>query len=200
MLFARPVRAAVTLALGLAFAVLAACGTTPPPPKYPDISFGHLPAFRLAVARIDIVNDYREPLKKPNIEHEFPIAPGRAAERWVRDRLQAGGGEGYAKVTIREASAIETVLKKKSEGIRAALTTEPSERYDVAIEVIIEVSNNRGNRDGVEARYAANRSVLENISLNDREKAQYELTKLTMEGLNEILDREIKRRLSNWLM
>lgn len=185
----------VLIALGVA-----SCGTTPPPPKYPDISFGHLPPYKLAVARIDIVNEYREPLKKPNVEHEFPIAPGRAAERWVRDRMQAGGGDGFAKVTIREASAIETVLKKKSEGIRAAFTTEPSERYDVAIEVIVEVSNSRGNRDGIEGRFAAHRSVLENISLNDREKAQYELVKSTMEGLNEILDREVKRRLLNWLM
>jgi len=189
----RPILVLVVLAL-------AACGTTPPPPKYPDISFGHLAPYKFAVARIDIVNEYREPLKKPNVEHEFPIAPGRAAERWVRDRMQAGGGDGFAKVTIREASAIETILKKRSEGIRGALTTEPSERYDVAIEIIIEVSNSRGNRDGIEGRYAAHRSVLENISLNDREKAQYELVKLTMEGLNEILDREIKRRMMNWLM
>jgi hypothetical protein len=183
-----------------ALVLLSACGSTPPPPKYPDVSFGHLPPFRLAVARIDIVNEYREPMKKPNVEHEFPIAPGRAAERWVRDRLQAGGGDGYAKVTIKEASAVETILRKKTEGLRGALTTEPSERYDVAIELIVEVSNNRGNRDGIEGRYAAHRSVLENISLNDREKTQYELVKTTIEGLNDILDREVKRRLMNWLM
>ena len=189
-----------TLIAATALALLGACGTTPPPPKYPDIAFGHLQPFRLAVGRINIVNEYREPMKKPNVEHEFPIAPGRAAERWVRDRLQAGGGDGYAKVTIKEASAIETVLRKKTEGLRAALTTEPSERYDVAIEFVIEVSNNRGNRDGIEGRYAAHRSVLESISLNDREKTQYELVKTTMEGLNDILDREIKRRLLNWLM
>jgi len=182
-----------------AAAPLAACQSAPPP-KYPDIAFGHLKPYRLAVARIDVVNEYREPLKKPNVEHEFPIAPGRAAERWVRDRLQAGGGDGVAKVIIKEASAIETSLRKKTEGVRAFLTTEPSERYDVAIEMIIEVSNNRGNRDGIEARFSGNRGVLENVSLNDREKTQYELTRQVMDGLNEILDREIGRRLGVWLM
>jgi hypothetical protein len=47
---------------GLAASSLAACSDSPARQRLPELTYGHLGTFRLDVARIDIVNQYRSPL------------------------------------------------------------------------------------------------------------------------------------------
>ena len=70
------------LALGILALGLAACETTPPPPKLPELTFTHLGPLKLNVARIDIVSKYRSPLRAPNVEHLFPTPPQKALRTW----------------------------------------------------------------------------------------------------------------------
>ena len=186
-------------ALAFAVLVVAACETAPPKPQYPDISYAHLPKIRLDVARIDVARAYVSPGQPPNVEHLFPLRPADVAERWARDRLEAVGADGAARVAIKQASVVETTLPRTG-GIQGAFTTEQSERYDGVIEMAIEVTRAADARRGeVSSRTSRSRSVPENASLNDREKVWFEMTEAMMNDVNGSLERQIREHLGAFL-
>ncbi|MBM3568607.1 MAG: hypothetical protein FJX46_07600 [Alphaproteobacteria bacterium] len=183
-----------TLLLALALSALgAACTQAPPRPTFPDISFAHQPPFRFTVANIEVVNEAAK------AEAVFPVAPIDAAQRWARDRLQAGGGDGSLRFVIREASAKETELAKKTEALRDRMTAQPIERYDAAIDVAVVYRDPSGFSTTAQARSAAYRTGHEDDSINEREKKRYELVRDVMRELDAFLDAEIKRHLSQHL-
>ena len=185
-------------ALLLAMAV-AGCASGPTAPSYPEIRFADKPQILLDVARVDIVETYRPPLKAPNVEHLFPVRPSHAARQWARDRLRASGATGRAEVVIRDASATETTLKR-TEGVRGAFTTDQAERYDAAITISVHILDSLGKEQAnasATARYS--RTVAENVTLNDRERVWYHMTTAMMHALDKALEGEIERSLAAFL-
>ena len=183
------------------FAALAAaaCASTPPVPTFPEIRFTDRPPIRLDVARIDIVDAYRRPLKPPNVEHLFPVSPSDAARQWIHDRLRAAGGAGRAEAIVRTASVTETALER-SGGLRGAFTTDQTERYDAEIAIEIRIFDDAGTQ---RARAAAttrrSQTVSEDITLNDRERAWYRMTETMMRALDKALEGQMKKSLSAFL-
>ncbi len=176
-----------------------ACETTAPPAGFPQLSFAHLPPITLDVARIEIVNEFRSPGTKPNVEHLFPVKPSYAADRWGRDRLKPGGRSGVARMTIRRASVVEVALPRTT-GIKGMLTTDQSERYDGVIEIAIAVLDAGGRQRGaVVSRAQRSRSVPESISLYEREKIWFEMVEAMMNDLNGALETQIRTHLGNML-
>ncbi|HXQ51350.1 MAG TPA: hypothetical protein VN802_09680 [Stellaceae bacterium] len=174
--------------LGLA----AGCSTPPPRPSFPDLRFTAQPPIQLNVARIDVVTAYQAPFRPPNVEHSFPVTPAHAMENWAHDRLKAVGTSGRAVFSIRNASVIETELPRTT-GIQGALTTEPSQRYDLALEANVQIVDDKG----LEARSATvqsslSKSVLEGITPNDRETAWYGMVKDAMANFDGQMEREIR--------
>ena len=179
--------------------VAAGCTSGPTAPSYPEIRFADTPPILLDVARVDIVETYRPPLKAPNVEHLFPVRPSHAARRWARDRLRAGGAKGRAEVDIRDASATETALKR-TDGVRGAFTTDQAERYDAAITISVHILDSLGKElanASATARYS--RTVAENVTLNDRERVWYRMTTAMMQALDKALEGEIRRSLAAFL-
>lgn len=171
---------------------LAACETPPPRPTYPDIRFTGEAPIRLAVAGIDIQNEFKPSFRSPNVEHLFPVPPSRAAENWARDRLQAGGGTARARFAIKDAAVVEIELKKKSEGITGAFTKEPAERYDANLEATLDILDDRGFPvRTVTVKTARSQSVLEGITPNDREQVWYDMTKGLMADFDKQMTAEI---------
>ena len=188
-------RAATLMGSLLVLGVLTACETTAPQPPTPELSYGDLPPIRLDVAKIEIVDDYLPPLKRPNVEHEFPISPSEAVQRWARDRLVAGGRERIARFVIRNAAVTEAALKKKT-GLKGLITTDQSERYDGRIAVTLEIRSDRGFRDAfAEATSEHSRTIPEDASLNDREKVFFEITERLVRDLNAEIERQIAAHL-----
>ena len=62
-----------------------------PQARFPELTYAHLGAMRLDVARVEIADEYHEPLRPPNVDHLFPTPPERAMRRWATDRLAASG-------------------------------------------------------------------------------------------------------------
>ena len=56
----------------LAVGAISACETTVTRTAVPELTFKHLPALSFAVARIEIIENYRAPLQPPHVEHLFP--------------------------------------------------------------------------------------------------------------------------------
>ena len=176
---------------------LAAC-QPPDKPRYPDITFDHLPPIRLDVAEIVVKSAYQEPLDAPHVGEQFPISPSRAARRWVDDRLQAVGQRGTATVTIVESSAVETELER-TEGIKGVFTKDQAQSYEIAIEVLIEAMDPVGPRSATaSARITRKTSVAEDVTLNEREATWYKLTQDGMNSFNEVMERQIGKTLGGF--
>jgi hypothetical protein len=178
---------------------LAACQNAPTAPKYPQLTWRHLPSYNLSVSNIEVVNEYQPPLKAPNVDHLFPQPPVDVMARWSSDRLKARGGSATARVIISDASVVENRLKKK-EGITGAVTTDQSERYDGKINVTMEIRSGREFREAfVHAAAARTRTVPEDITLNEREKVWFEMTEAMMKDINRQLEQAIPQYFQRWL-
>jgi hypothetical protein len=180
-------------------AFLGGCDTPATRPVFPDIHFTELPRLRLDVAAIDIKDEFQPSFREPNVEHLFPVTPEHAAENWAKDRLQAVGTTGRARVRIINASVKEVELPK-TQGLTGAFTTDQAERYDAAIEMSIDILNDRGFAERtVSAGATRSQSVAEGITPNDREQVWYNMTKALMADLNQNLEKQMRDYFGNYL-
>ena len=178
---------------------VAGCETPVNQRSFPEQTFQHLPPISLDVREIDIVHLFEPPLNPPHIEHEMPVPPHIAVERWVVDRLRATGTSGRAVVTIRDASVVEARLKRLG-GIKGTFTTEQSERYDAKVEVIIEATDDKGLRSAnAVATSLRNRTVPENATLRERRTLWYELTEKLMSDFDRTFETQIRKHLAAFL-
>jgi hypothetical protein len=192
----------VTARLGLAIltvAGIAACETAVAPRAFSQMTFSHLPPISLDVARIEVVRLYEPPLKAPHVEHETPVPPLTAIERWIGDRLKAAGRDGVARVTIRDARVVETPLKRLG-GVQGALTTEQTERYDARVEVMIKATGGRGLRAATAMADAKrSRTVAEDSSIAQRETVWFEMVEKLMRDFDRVFERQIRKHLTAFL-
>ncbi len=182
---------------GSALLVLAGCQNTPPArPTFPQLTFTHLGQLTFDANKVEVVNEYVPPLKRPNVEHEMPLAPAAAAQRWAADRIHAAGtANRTVRVIIKNASVIETDLRK-TPGLRGAFTTDQSEQYDATLEMTVELVNGRGFRDGfASATVRRSRTVPEDMTVNDRDKVYFAM----VEGLMVDLNNELTRNISQFM-
>lgn len=187
------------LIVAMLAALVAGCATEPPPDRFAELRYTHLPRIDLAVANVEVMESYRAPARAPNVEHQFPTPPGTAAARWARDRLHAAGGANLVRVSILDASVIEVPLKR-SQGLRGLVTTDQSERYDGTLHIRVEMLAPDGRRLAmVESRATRSRSVAENITLAERERVWFRLTEDMMNDINTSLESQIRQHFANWL-
>lgn len=179
--------------------VVASCETPVNQRSFPEQTFQHLPPIMLDVREIDIVHLFEPPLKAPHIEHEMPVPPHIAVERWVVDRLRATGTDGRAVVTIRDASVMEARLKQLG-GIKGTFTTEQSERYDAKVEVVIEATDGKGLRSAnAVVTSLRSRTAPENATLRERRTLWYELTEKLMSDFDRVFEVQIRKHLTAFL-
>jgi hypothetical protein len=179
--------------------LLAGCAATPPPPVLPELSFAHLPRIGLDVATIDVRQVYQPPLRAPHVEHQMPLQPALAAERWARDRLRAAGAAGSARFSVLEASVIAVPLETQS-GLRGLFTAEQSERYEAKLSVLLEVLSPGGQPLAqAEARTSRVRTLGEKLTINQRHRAEFEMVEALMADLNVEMERQIRRHMERYV-
>jgi hypothetical protein len=176
-------------------ALLAACDTPPMRQSFATLTFQDRPQIRLDVAQIEIVQVYRAPGVAPHVDHLFPQKPADVAAAWGRDVLRPVGERGMATYTILDASATETALPRTT-GLTQTFKTEQSERYDLHIEVKLELGNPLLRTTGI-ATASATRSqtVAENTTLNQREAVWFQMTESAMRELDQKLEAAIRDKL-----
>jgi len=176
--------------------VIAACNTPPGRQEYPDITFQHLQPIRLDVAHVEIVDGYR-PDPANDIGGQFPEQPIAVAHQWGEDRLLAAGQQGEAVYTITLAKATQTQLKR-SQGMSAMTHKDQSDRYDLAITINLEV--NAGGKSGaVTAQAARSQTVVEDMTLNEREGVLFNLLDATMKDINAQFEKLIPQYLGGFV-
>jgi hypothetical protein len=185
-------------ALGLALLALAvvSCDTPPKRQSFPEITFQHLQPFRLDVANVRIVDAY-QPDPGADITNQFPEAPAAVARQWAEDRLAAVGQQGEAIYTITLAKATQTPLKR-SQGMSAMTHKDQSDRYDLAITVNLEVRSG-GKSGALTAQAARSQTVIEDLTLNQREAVLFNLLDVTMKDVNAQMEKLIPHYLGGFL-
>ncbi len=184
------------LSLGLVLS-LGGCETPVQRQKLPELTFAHLSSLKLNVARIEVVSQYRSPLKAPNVEHLFPTPPLKAMKQWAKDRLRAVGRSGSVKLIITKAAAIETALPVQT-GLKATFTKQQTQRYDLTVEARLEVSSPNGH--GTTTAHATRFStVREDASIDAREKIWFDLTEALVHDFDKAMEKNIRQHLRGWL-
>ena len=178
--------------LALTYLMMVAC-STPPAGVYPELGFAHREPIRLAVARIEVVEQYRPPGVAPNVDHRVPQPPLTVMRRWADQRLAAAGTEGVARVVITDASIV-TEPVQQSGGVIGLVSVEQSERYAVRLAMAVEVESTAGTgrADAVAERSV---TVLEDATLAEIEDARF----LMVERAANDLDRELEANLRLYL-
>lgn len=171
--------------------ILMGCANTPPKPTFAEMTFQHLPTINLNVGEIKIRNEYRSPLKAPNVEHEMPVNIERVLKRWASERLRAvGDSSAYAEFTIKDASVIETKLKKKT-GLAGFFTNDQAEKYDFRVEAELKVVSINGYKGFATADSKQSRTIPEDSTLNERDSMYFERTELLIGEFNKQMEKNI---------
>ncbi|MGH6717876.1 MAG: hypothetical protein ACREER_01040 [Alphaproteobacteria bacterium] len=185
----------------LGLLALGACQSSPPPQRLADITFSHLPPFALDVATVEFVERFVAPLEPPHVESQFVVTPAGAARRWVEDRLAAAGTGRTARATLLDASATEHALATQG-GVSGFFTDEQDKRYDVALDMLIEIIAPDGRLVEAHVRASAGGSttVAEAATLDERDGALHRLTEEVIQALDRELDAGIRRHLADYLL
>lgn len=188
----------LVLAAGLAVFALTACQSTPPRPAPRPIDFSNFGPILLNAGSVDVVNAYR-PMGGTHVEDRSAVPPAEAVRRWASERLQATGGSGRVRVTIKDASIVEVPLPR-TQGVKGYFTTDQAQRYDGRIEVEVagESQDSAGAvfRGMTKSTVTYSTSVAENIALADREATFLDITRRMIEDLNARLDAGIRKDLA----
>jgi hypothetical protein len=193
-----PSRRSLLAVAAVAVLGLSACQSAPPRPAPRPIDFSNFGPIILSAGGVDVVNAYR-PGGGKHVEDRSAVPPVEAVRRWASERLQAAGGAGRVRVTIKDASIIEVALPK-TEGLKGYFTTDQAQRYDGRIEVEVtgDMPDNSAGafRGTTKAVVTYSTTVPENIALADREATFLDITRRLVEDLNARLDSGIRKDLA----
>ena len=183
------------------FLALVACSTPAPTQVLPKLTFSHLAPIKFDVETVEISNLYKAPNDWAYIEDQFPTSPANAIRTWAIERLKPVGnaGSGTLRIVINQASVREHDLKL-DKSFKGAFTKQQSNRYDMNIDVALELIDGAGKKVGFSAA-KVDRSITtrEDISLNHRDKRWFETTEKAMEDFNREMEANIRQYLAGWL-
>ncbi len=179
------VLAATALALALS---LSACTSAPPMTlSQPELTFAQMQEIPLAVAKIEIYDEYKAPLGGVNVEHEFATPPAVATRSLIGDKLKAAGDRRVLRVFIDDASVKAEKLAVRGD-FAGLFTREPSERFIGRVALRFELVNEDAPDIVIgRANVSSDRTstLYENASLADRDGVYMALTEALMRDLYE---------------
>ncbi|MEK9662164.1 MAG: hypothetical protein VW644_10600 [Alphaproteobacteria bacterium] len=183
----------------VAAGLLVGCTTAPEPPKFAELTYAYLGTMNFDAMQIEIVDEYRPPLKDPNIEHKVPQPPGLAMRRWAIDRLAATGNpDRRAVFTIQQAALTETPLPRTT-GLRGAVTTDQTEKYELTLAGRFEIYEGRTRVGIATASVARSQTIAEDATLNDRDRVLFTMVEQAMLDFNKQMETGIHQFLGRYM-
>ncbi len=180
---------------------LTGCQTTPAPRALGAPDYTDSPPFGLAVRSIDVTEDYTFPSKAPHVEHTMDFPPSEMFKIWLKDRMNATGGEAFIQVTIQDASIRKSSLPA-TPGIRGVFTNDQSEKLDASIVVELRLYKPERAIAVADATARATRSVTvpENASLVERERILFDLSNALVKDVGQELEKQVRRVFASYIV
>lgn len=184
----------------VALIFVAACQTAPQAYVPEPFDFSQKPPLRIQVAEIRMVENYRAPLRAPNVEHTFPISPASALRTWAKQRLIATGTSGVMEVVIDDASVKEVKLPK-TQGIKGLFTDDQEARYDATIHITLRVfSGERALSDATgDISISRSRSINERATIDERARQFHGITREMMVTYDTQAEARLRQYFSKFL-
>ncbi len=178
---------------------IGACAQVAPPPTLAEITFAHLSPYQLAVRGVEVESRFSSSMTPPHVELALTHPPERVLRRWAADRLQATGGEAFARFIILDATVTEFALETDGT-LTAVFTNEQALRYEAAAEALLEIRDATGGFLGnATARVTRTITIPENATLNEREQVLFDLVDRLMRNFDTELDGNIRTHLAQWV-
>lgn len=156
-------------------------------PKFNDIRFNELAAYKFDVSKIEVVEAHNPNSNEKYVENMFPVTPLSALKTWAEDRLQTKGLDGKnIRMIVQDASVTETALPR-TKGLRGVFTNDQTELYKANLEVKFELLNNEDplfNKSEIKVHVTRSKSVTQHTSLADRERLYYSIVKDLIQDFN----------------
>jgi hypothetical protein len=178
---------------------VAACAAPVEPVETPsEMRFGEQPPIGLNVARIEIEKADSGEAVDHEVMAKFAVTPEAAVRQWARDRLQARGGSGTGRFTILTAS-VEEEKQPRAKGAVGILGPAPGARYTITVEGRLEIAAGGGQRAMTSAKVARAKTLEGGLTIDERTRALYDLTRATVAAFDEQMERAIRRHLNPWV-
>lgn len=179
---------------------LVACASGPEYRKT-DFAKRYFAPMQMAVIDVEVLDHYGAPLKAPFVEHRFSTTPSQALRQFAQSHFVADGSKSdRLVVTINQASVKEVSLAM-TQGIKGAFYKEQSERYELTLEITVDVVDQRGfKKASANARIMRTKSVAENITLADRLRAWDGLLEDGMRDVADQINREMQQYLASFVV
>lgn len=168
-------------------------GCTPDSPvDFPPLTFVRYQPIHIDVSNIEIIDDYKSPLKSPYVEHLFPYSPAEAMRIWVKDRLRAVGGDKTLQVIIKDGSVVSVPITKNSQ-LQEWIALNRDKRYDAKLDVELRIYGPNSALSLANVTVAATRSVTisEKATVSQRDFLYRQMIAELMETINAELEKNI---------
>jgi hypothetical protein len=177
--------------------LLTACIEAAAPPRgIPPLNFRQFQPIYFNVKQIDVVEEYRSPMRAPNVEHDMHYTPADVVHIWTRDRLRATDGNKTMQVVIKDASVIEKQLNTET----SMFSDDITRRYDARLDIDIRIYGD-GALSEANVNVVANRSlsIPESMSARAVEVAYYHMLKEMMTLANAELEKNMYKHLGAYI-
>jgi len=183
-----------------AFLVLCSCGGDDSPVDFKPLTFVRFQPIYLNVSNIEYVQEYKSPMRAPNVEHLMPYSPEDAMHIWIKDRIRPVGPEKMLQVIIKDASVVAIELHKDS-SFEDFFTVDQDRRYDAKLEVELRIYGSKSALSEANVSVKAARSVTmsENASLYRRNAIFRQLIADMMESVNAELEKNMYQYMGNYI-
>ena len=185
----------------VSFLTITGCSTSIPNQALPKLTYSHMSPLSFAVETVEIDNRYNASVDPAFVESWFPISPVSAIRTWAIERLKPVGnvGSGTLLIVINKASVRKHDLKLDT-SFKGVFTKQQSNRYDINIDVTLELIDRTGKRVGFSsAQVTRSTTTREDISLNDRDRHWLDITEKTMGDFNREIELNVRKYLAAWL-
>lgn len=181
--------------LALLTLIVAAAACTPQEGgAVPGLNFTGFAPVSLDVAKIEVRDDYRPPMRAPNVDHLFRTPPDAAVRDLLARVLTPGGASNTLRAIVQDASVVDKKLKV-TPGVLGTFSREPSDRYEAKVMLRFELFDPAapdivlGHAEVIARR---SRTLMNSDSPADRDRAAAELTQDLMKDVEDGLQTVVK--------
>ena len=188
----------ITLAL---LALLTACQDAPLAYTPEPFAFetDRQPPFSVNVATIKVTDNYRPPLRKPNVEQDFPIPPALAVRKWADTRLKATGTSGVLEISINDASVKESAIAKP-DGVKGVFTKDQAQNNaHLVVNIRLYTGNDAMSAASGDVEITRSRTINVNDSIYAHQQFYHAMARDMMAGYDTEANKILRKYFSNYL-